>query len=225
MHPTQNLKCVVPGFPRAASLTAWAFAGFLAAAAAGCNATPTPVNHDILKGTRFIRYTLRSEPEGFNQRAYRSNYLSWPALGNAKVGSKVTFLEYTNQYIDMNFNGIRSRMYYRDQPFPTDPDGVKMFIEKHFAATEAELKLDSLDKDIRRQVEMGVAAIPMTKEQVFMAVGYPSHIDNYAVADQLTKEQVFASNQWIYRSHEIMMFSVWWVYQFNDEGKLANVVK
>lgn len=224
MHTTQNHKCV-PGFPRFASLAAWAITGILAAAAAGCMAPPTPVNHDALKGTKYMRYTLRTAPEGYNQAAYRSNYLSWNPLGNAKVGSKVTFLEYTDRHIDLNFNGIRCRMYYRDLPFPTDPDGVKAFIDKHFASTEAELKLDQLDKDIRRQVEMGVAAIPMTKEQVFMALGYPCHIDNHIVADPLTKDQIFASNTWIYRSHDVMFWSFWWVYQFNDDGKLANVIK
>jgi hypothetical protein len=204
-------------------MAAWALPAVLAVT--GCGGPPTPVNDDILKGTRYIRYTLRTEPWGYQQAAYRSNYLSWPPFANAKVGSKVQFLEYTKEYVDLSLGGIRCRMFYADMPFPTDPEGLRGFVEKHFAATEQEVNLNALDKDIRRQVENGIAAIPMTKEQVFMALGYPAHIDNHAVADALTREQVFASNTWMYRSHQIMMFPIWWVYQFNDEGKLANVVK
>jgi hypothetical protein len=211
--------------PRATSLSGLAVAGMIAVIAGGCAAPPTPVNHDVLKGTRYVRYTLRSAPEGYLQGAFKSNYLSWQPFANGKVGSKVQFVEYTDQYVDLSFNGIRCRMHWKDMPFPTDPDGVRTFVEKHFAATQEELNLEALDKDVRRQIDNGVAAIPMTKDQVFMALGYPSHIDNHVVADPLTKDQIFASNNWIYRSHDVMLWSFWWVYQFNDDGKLANVIK
>src|SRR5262245_23709620 len=70
---------------RATSPSSLAIAGVLAAIAGGCAAPPTPVNHDVLKGPRYIRYTLRSAPEGFIQGAFRSNYMSWKPFANGKV--------------------------------------------------------------------------------------------------------------------------------------------
>jgi hypothetical protein len=36
--------------------------------------------------------------------------------------------------------------------------------------------------------------VNMSKEQVFLALGYPSHLENFAPADGLTRETIFASN-------------------------------
>ncbi|MBI4603857.1 MAG: hypothetical protein HY721_18025 [Planctomycetes bacterium] len=201
----------------------WALGGLLLAAAAGC-AEPIAVNDDVLKNPRYLRYTLRSSPSGVMQTAYRSNYLSWTPF--KPVGTKVEFRQYTNVFVDLNINGVPCRMYYKDLPFPTESDGIKAFVEKHFAATVEELNLESLDKTLRDQVDHGIAAIPMTKEQVLMGLGYPSHIDNWVAADNLTREQIFASSQWIYRVFDYWIFaSQWRVFQFSSEGKLQNVVQ
>ncbi len=190
------------------------------AGVAGCAADPVPVNDDILKATRFLRYTLRAEPSGYHQLAYRSNYLGFKTAFRA--GTRVDFLLYSNIRVDLDMNGITCRMYPRDLRFPTDPDGIKRFVEKYFAATKEELNLESLEPSIRNQVDSGVAAIGMTKEQVFLALGYPSHInETFAVADELTREQIFEANTWVYRFNEILWIPTWYVYKFDKDGKLV----
>ncbi len=152
--------------------------------AAAC-APPLGVRNEALDSPRYIRYTLRSQA-GLPQTAFRSNYLSFPV--GFKVGSKVTFPFYSSQYVDLDFNGVTCRMYPRDLPFPTEPEALRLFLEKHFASTEEELNLGALEKNLRAQIDTGNPAQGWTKEQVFMALGYPSHVGaNSAVADNLTK--------------------------------------
>jgi len=189
------------------------------AAVAGCAAEPIGVNDDSLKGTRFIRYTLRGEKAGTYTQAWRSNYLSQPAF--REVGSKVEIDFYSNQYVGLNFNGIRARVYSRDEPYHTDPESIKAFVDKHFVASPEDLKLEALEKTIRDQVKRGQALIGMPKEQVLMALGYPSHVDDYVQAASLTRDQILSSNVWIYRYSEIMMFTTWHRYTFDNDGKLA----
>lgn len=148
---------------------------------AGCAADPVPVKDETLDQPRYLRYTLRTEPAGLYQNAFRSNYLSWkPAF---KPGAKVTFPLYSSVRIDLSFNGIPCRMFPRDLPFPTDKEGIQRFVEKHFATTQEELNLGALDPSDRQRIENGTPAITFTKEQVFLALGYPSHINNYILAE------------------------------------------
>ena len=60
---------------------------------------------------------------------------------------------------------------------------------------------------------------------MLLALGFPSHIDNYASADLLSRERILESNQWIYRYNEIMFFPTYWAYQFDNIGKLAQVIR
>ncbi len=182
-------------------------------------APPLGVKNEALDSPRYIRYTLRSQA-GFPQTAFRSNYLSFPA--GFKAGSKVTFPFYSSQYLDLDFNGVTCRMYFRDLPYPTEPEGLKRTLEKYFASTEEELNLAGLDKSTRDQVERGTASMGMTKEHVFMALGYPSHVGaNTAAADELSKTQIFEQNLWHYRYNEIMWIPSWHTYQFNNDGILV----
>lgn len=185
-------------------------------AATGC-AEPVPVKNEVLDSPRYVRYTLRSQPSGLQQLSYRSNFLSFPI--GYKVGSKVSFPFYSSQRVDLSFNGVPCSMYYKDVPFPTEPEGLKKFIEKHFATTEEELNLAALDKSTREQIDRGIAAIGMTKEQVFLALGYPAYIGpNWVPADDLARAQIFESTVWHYRYNEIMWIPSWYSYQFNNDG-------
>jgi hypothetical protein len=189
----------------------------------GCAVEPVPVNNDNLKASRYLRYTLRGAQSGFYTQAYRSNYLVYPAV--FKPGSKVDFTLYSSLRVDMTINGLPCKMFFRDAEFPIENEGIKVFLDKHFTMTKEELKLEKLDQGVRNQVDQGVAAIGMTKEQVLLALGFPSHIDNYAPADPLTRERILESNQWVYRYNEIMFFPTYWAYQFDNTGKLAQVIR
>lgn len=186
---------------------------------AGCAVEPVPVKNAILDSPRYLRYTLRTEPAGFFSRAYRSNYLSFPAA--FKAGSAVDIPFYSASEIRLNFNGIECRMYPRDLPFPTDDDGLQQFVDKHFAGAREELNLEALEPTMLSDVAAGRPNLNMSKEQVFLALGYPSHIDNWTLADGLTRETIFTSNTWIYRYNEIMWISSWWIYKFNNDNKFV----
>jgi len=41
----------------------------------------------------------------------------------------------------------------------------------------------------------------------------------------LSRERILESNQWIYRYNEIMFFPTYWAYQFDNIGKLAQVIR
>lgn len=190
---------------------------------ASCAVEPVPVNNESLKASRYLRYTLRGAQAGLYTQAHRSNYLVYPAV--FKPGSKVDFTFYSDSRIDMAINGLPCKMFFRDSLFPTDNEGINKFLEKHFALKKEELKYDSLDQGLRNQIDQGTAAIAMTKEQILMALGYPSHIDSYVPADLLPRERILESNQWIYRYNEIMFVTTYWAYQFDNTGKLAQVIR
>ena len=208
---------------RASPSSALALVGAILLWLAGCAAPPVPVMDEMLTKPRYLRYTLRGQQAGLYTETWRSNYLSFPAV--YKPGSKVEFPMYSEGQIDMTIDGLPAKMFTRDVKFPTTQDGMREFLDKHFATAPEELNLEAVDPQARGGIESGNAAVNMTKEQVLMAIGYPSHIDDYVIAADLPRQRVLGSNQWIYRWSEIGPFTTYHVYQFNSEGKLANVIR
>jgi hypothetical protein len=196
----------------------------MAAVALGCAAEPIPLYEKSLMTPRYLRYTLRGVQSGFYTQTWRSNYMSQPVV--FKPGSKVEFELLGDTRIDMRIEGLPAKMFSRETKFPTTVDTMKKFLDKHFSMTKEELKLDAIEKGLRALVEGGNAARgSMTKDNVFTTLGPPSHIDNYVIADDLPRERIFESNQWIYRDKEILGFPWYVVHQFDDAGKLANVIR
>lgn len=190
----------------------------------GCQIEPVPVLHAGLKPDLFTRYTMRAAQSGPYSVLYRSNYLGHHPL--FPPGSKTKITLYSEVRIDMVINGIKCRMFFKDHAFPTDPSGIDAFLEKYFAKSVAELDLDSLESDVLDQIKRGNAAIGMTKEQVLMAVGYPSHIDVEKVpADSFERARILESNHWTYRVTEIMLIPTWRTYVFDGDGKLYQVIQ
>ncbi|MBI4583739.1 MAG: hypothetical protein HY717_06925 [Planctomycetes bacterium] len=183
----------------------------------GC-AEPVPVQNDGLKIPYYTRYTMRGQP-GITTTLWRSNYIALPVV--APPGSKVEITMYSGIRVDMNLNGIPSQMFYRDLPFLTTPEGITVFLSKHFAKTKEELNLDQIEKTTFNQITSGTPAINMSKEDVLMALGYPSFVDSYQPAEEMTREQILEKNQWIYRYNEIMWIPSYYVYQFGPDGKLV----
>jgi hypothetical protein len=215
---------VGPGRLCAARGLATALAAYVAALAIGCAAEPIPLYEKTLMTPRFLRYTMRGVQSGFYTQTWRSNYLSQPAA--FKPGSKVEFELLGDTRVDMRIDGLPAKMFSKDAKFPATVDEMKKFLDKHFAPTKEELKLNAIEPGLRSLIDAGSAATgSMTKEQVFMAIGPPSHIDNYIIAAELPLARIMESNQWVYRWNEIMMFSTYHVYQFNAEGKLGNVIR
>jgi hypothetical protein len=199
-----------------------ALAGAVILWLAGCAAPPVPVMDEMLTKPRYLRYTLRGQQAGLYTETWRSNYLSMPAV--YKPGSKVEFPMYSEDRIDMTVDGLPAKMFTFDTKFPTTPDGMKQFLDKHFAASVGELNLAKVDPQAKLNIDSGNAAVNMTKEQVLMAIGYPAMIDDHVIAADLSRERILESNQWIYRwSAPVWVISH--IYQFNSEGKLANVIR
>lgn len=183
-----------------------------------CAAPPLPVNNESLKGEYYIRYAIRGENAGAYTKGHRSNHLADPVFRSP--GKKASIPFYSHSWVDISFHGIVYRMFYQDQPFRTDPAGIKAFIHKHFTTTPKELALDALEPNVRNQIEHGVAAVGMSKEEVLLALGYPGHIDSYKQAAYLTRGEILESSVWIYRYNEIV-WPVYHQYTFDEDGNLA----
>ena len=64
----------------------------------------------------------------------------------------------------------------------------------------------------------------MTEAQVIMALGYPSHIGPDRVwAGSLDRHRILEHNVWLYRQNDIIGLSLWRVYKFDTDGKLATI--
>jgi hypothetical protein len=195
----------------------------------GCKSQPIPVHDPGLQANpvRYLRYALRGETSGFYIEAWRSNLLSQPVM--FRPGSKVEIRLYSQDRIDLYADGTECVIRYRDMPFPTNPEGLRQTVEKYFAVTKEELNLESAPPEIRKQIDEGQVAIGMTKEQVFAALGYPSHLDNHVPADSQPRDRILESNTWIYRASEVRFLLTWWTtyweYKFDPEGKLVQVVR
>jgi len=188
-----------------------------------CAHHPIPVRHEGLSGKYYTRHVFRGQQEGLYKKVYTSNYLNFPDVLTA--GSEVEIQLYSASQVNLSIDGIQSRMFSRDLPFPTDPAGVNSFLEKHFSRNKLDLVIDSLDEGDRKLVEQGTAAIGMTKEQVLLAIGYPSHIDGETPAATMPRDRILQASEWRYRFGEFL-FSFWKVYyQFDSEGKLVNVIQ
>jgi len=183
-----------------------------------CAAPPLPVNDESLKGEHYLRYTIRGENAGTYTQAFRSNYLVHSVFRHA--GKKATIPFYSHAWVDISFKGITCRMFHLDQPFRTDPDGIKAFMDKHFSPTVEELALDALEPSVRSQIERGQAAVGMSKEEVLLALGYPSHIDSQVQAAYLTREHILERDRWMYRYNEIL-WATFHTYIFDEDGNLA----
>lgn len=194
----------------------------------GCAEPPIPVQDEGLRANpvRYLRYTLRGKPSGFYVDTYPSNYLSHVPF--FRPGSKVEILMYSATRIDFRVEGNDCRMFAKDLHFPTSPEGLLQTIEMHFAMTREELSLEGLEPDIRRQIDAGEVALGMTKDEVFLALGYPSHIDSYVPVASFARGRVFESSVWIYRYSELPLlpvYTTYWTCRFGNDGRLVEVVR
>jgi hypothetical protein len=194
----------------------------------GCSEAPIPVQDEGLRENpiRYLRYTLRGKPSGFYVDTYPSNYLSHVPF--FRPGSKVEILMYSATRIDFRVEGNDCRMFAQDLRFPTNPEGLLQTIEMHFALTREELSLEGLDPNVRRQIDAGEVAIGMTKEEVFLALGYPSHIDSSVPVASFARSRVFESSVWIYRYSEfpiVPVYTSYWTCRFGNDGRLVEVIR
>jgi hypothetical protein len=168
-----------------------------AAVIAGCAATPTPINFEEQGKTKYLRCTLRPKQSVL----YTSNYLGFQAGVPAGVTVEVTM--YSPQRIDMSLNKIGYQMYPISLPIPPDPEG---FLAKYVVETKEEVGLEKMDESTRRNVLAGTAAIGMTKEEVYAALGPPSWVDFNVDATNMSRQLILERNRWEYRQMMVMLW-------------------
>ena len=187
-----------------------------------CQMEAVPVLHTGLDTPRFTRYTMRGYQSGFNTMLFRSNFLAHNVV--FEPGKQIKIIQYSEVRMDLTINEISCQMFFRDQRFPTDPKGIDEFLDKHFAKSVEAVNMQP-SKESWQHIVRGTPALRMTKEEVLMAIGYPSHIGSTQIpADTLNRDRILESNVWNYRVNEIMLIPIWRNYQFNEEGKLHLVV-
>ena len=189
----------------------------------GCVVHPIPILHDAVSETRFVRHSLRGKLSGTTTILHRSNYLSDPV--EFQPGSKVEFRMFSAVRIDMHVEGIPCQMFSSGGVFPSTKEGLDTFLEKHFARSKEELKLDTMEASVLRAIEDGTGALGMTKEDLLFTLGYPARVDHAISTDNLTREEVLKSNQWVYRYGEVFWIPTVSIYQFNDKGKLVRIIR
>ena len=64
--------------------------------------------------------------------------------------------------------------------------------------TAERVDVSSFPEDTRDNIELAVARVGMTREQVYIAMGPPGHVDGNVTSD-MTYEQIIAGNLWVYR--------------------------
>lgn len=186
-----------------------------------CNAPPVPVHHEGLEGTFYTRHCVRGEQSGRVKLVHPSNYLVYDHV--YPPGSEVEVEMYSTRHIDLKIGGVPSRMAAREGPFPTDGAGIDAFLDKHFAREAPDLS--AIDASLRESLVAGTAPIGSTKEEVLLALGYPSHIDRETPTWGLSRERILESEEWSYRYSEVVFVVIWHVYQFDKDGKLVNVIQ
>lgn len=194
----------------------------------GCQVEPRYVllNDADVSGARYTRYTLRGvRPQKADRPwiLHRSNYLSDPVL--FPPGRKVTIRSYSDVRIELDIeddSGVPRRCEMRSgkYPFPLDPTGIQRFFEKHFTRDPAEVDLSKLGIVARTYIEEGRYAGGMTREQVLMALGYPSHVNEPRIpAVELDRGRILECDIWWYRKTEIAdVIPVWKKITFGSGG-------
>ncbi len=183
-----------------------------------CVYQPVPVTSDTTRGGFFTRHTMRGKQDGLHKTIYRSSYLVHPDV--LPAGSPAEILMYSSRWIDLEIDGISCRMHFQDTPFAVSDSGIRRFIDKHFVRDRAAIRLEEVSDANRKLVDRGQAAIGMTKKEVLLAIGYPSHIDITTPTADLPREKILESNRWTYRYQRIAFVPIFWKYQFGTDGKL-----
>jgi len=214
----------------------------------GC-ADPIPVSSDVLDEVYYTRVLLRADGNRLHSSNYLNSYggykpgseLDITMFSAIRVDLKINGVPHQMFPIGEDFNTgaieewvnkycVRSpaELGLDDEGELEDGgEGDEGDEEPGGADSAEELGDDAWDlrtfkRSIRSNVESGIAAIGMTKAQVYMALGPPAEIDFGTVTAPLPFDTIFNSNRWVYYTNGI---TPWWfqkVYTFSD-GELIQV--
>lgn len=188
----------------------------LAAVVAGCEA-PVPVHHAALPKVRYTRSVMK--PDG--QKIYSSNYIDDRPGTGFKPGSEAQIIQYSEIRVDINVNKIPHQMFPVGGRFSNDPE---QFFTKYFVDKKEDIAGDKMEPAIKSNVENGIAAIGMSKAEVYAALGPPPEVNFGNSAVRMSRDDILQANRWIYFTNAITPFWFQRVYVFDGE-KLVQVIQ
>ncbi len=210
--------------PRALCMALASLSAALLGGLPGCVAPPPPVYKPGLEKERSTRVNFR--PEGAVLRG--ANFLILESTIPAGTPARIT--SYTATEIKIALNDRSFRMVPGSAArFPTDDAGIDNFLEKYFADRAGDMQVEAMGPpELKDKVMQGLYMIGMTKEQVYTCLGPPYKIGTGtpALADTpglaATREQILASDKWVYPRQLILFVPTFTVLYFGD-GKLQKV--
>ena len=124
-----------------------------------------------------------------------------------------------NPLADEGDEGDEEARILAEDPDPLADDGEQEEVDP--LAPEG-WRLDLMKRTIRSSVESGIAAVGMTKQQVYMALGPPAELDFGAAAVGVDMTTILSSNRWGYINNQYFPFFFKTVYLFQG-GELTSV--
>lgn len=191
----------------------------LSLALAGCAAPEEVFFLPGLDRERVLRINLRPDTGNLLRDA---NFYILPST--VKVGSRVRITQYARREIRLQIEDKQYRMVpYSEVAFPCDPAGIDGFLAKYFLDSSERLQIDSLGpSDLTQDVLKGVPRVGMTKEQVYACLGPPLKIGGGRTGLSLTRDEILASDQWIYGHQILVLAPISTTYYFGD-GRLQRL--
>lgn len=90
--------------------------------------------------------------------------------------------------------------------FPTTERGLDAFLDKYLVDPGRAVRVEDLGpQEMTEKVLRGHATIGMSKEQVYACLGPPFQVDDGRSAIDLTREEILASDRWIYPEKWILV--------------------
>ncbi len=192
---------------------------WLAVIASGC---VEPAEVFFLPGIdkeRFLRVNLRPD---VGDLLRDSNFFICP--NTVRVGSKARITQYAGREIALLVEGKQYRMIPHSEPvFPRDPAGIDGFLAKYFLDSSEFLQVEALGPpELAQAVLEGTPRVGMTKEQLYACLGPPLKIGGGRTGLSLTRNEILASDQWIYGHQIIVLTPIVTTYYFGD-GRLQRI--
>ncbi len=190
------------------------FAGIIGV---GC-AHPVPVHYPDLSKPRHTRVNLRSN----GNELYSSNYLGHAS--DLPIGSPAVVTMFSAQEVRLTVHGAAYVMKPHKTPFDTSQLSIGSFLDKYFVDNPSQIDVASLGPaDLKTQVESGQHVIGMTKEQIYACLGPPATIDSDLPTANLSREQIMASDKWVYLHTLVVFVPTSMQFVFHD-NKLQTVI-
>jgi hypothetical protein len=97
-----------------------------------------------------------------------------------------------------------------------DVKNIELSFDKYFVKDRRQIGLENIDPDLLASIMRGVDKVGMTKEEVLMCVGYPSHLGIKDHTMQYTREYILEKDEWFYMQSRLGRVTL-----IFEEGKLV----